>query len=482
MNTLLLYFFTTLPVLLVIGLSIAAVILAGLSLAYPRILVYPYLTVLFWVTGSSYGRLDAVAPSIYSRGSGVLFFSAILWLMLGAYLWAKLSAHFRKAPPLPCSLYPWIWAWTVLLIGNVIVGAFQGIPISESLNAMGFSNIVWMGILISLILTAFKTDSEFREFTRFILLMGLARATYGLVRWIGFGGDPANAYANRAGLNIKLTFFDINDSLVCLFALTISALMLFRPESIEKQRLWRFICWATLVTTAACIVLSFRRTAWIGLILAGPIILFQLPTKRRIQTAIVSIPLVTAGIIYAAWKRLSQTHGVHGFQDFFYDIQSKQIGAESSRLLELKLAMADFIGSPLFGLGSWGRYSGHSLISWQTGESAGGFLHSGILHIALKSGMIGLVLLAGTVGSFVIFTRRTLPLLDEKTRCIAVAGAAGAAFMIPDFIIGTPVPQLRTMQLIALSLSMPYLAAGFSRLKSTPLATTLRAKQAMAST
>lgn len=451
--------YTVFPFVVIIIIALVAVVLAGLSLARPRMLLYPYLAIIFFVTGNSYGLLEAGTKSIYGRGSGVLYFSFMLWSLFGLMLWSKFSLALGRSQVGRCNMLPWFSAWALLLLGHVFVGLLFGIPLADIIAPSGISNIAWMGVLILTMLLAFRSKNELNELTKVIILAGLARALFGLVRWIAFGGDPANAYANRHGLDLKLTFFDINDSLVCWLAMSIAVVNLLRPRSVEYSRLWRFIFLTTIVACAACIVLSFRRTAWIGVLLGSIFLLVNLPSQRRLQFLLLGAPPVLAGLVFSAWKRLSQTKGATGLGDFFFDVQSRSIGAESPRLLELKLAWADFIDHPIFGIGSWGRYKGYELISWQTGEYGGTFLHSGILHIALKSGFVGLVLTGGLTFAFIRFWRTHKNTISLETLPLAIAGVSGVLFMLPDLIIGTPITQIRTMQMIAFCLSLPYVAA-----------------------
>ena len=108
-----------------------------------------------------------------------------------------------------------------------------------------------------------------------------------------------------------------------------------------------------------------------------------------------------------------------------YDMQSRRFGAESERVLELKLALADFLANPLTGIGSWGRYTGHQRISWQAGLDGGQFIHSGVLHIGLKTGLVGMALFAGTAWAFVHFSRRALRELPPELIGLGTAGVAG---------------------------------------------------------
>jgi hypothetical protein len=337
-----------------------------------------------------------------------------------------------------------------------------------------------------LLLLTFRTRAHALELMRFIMLAGLARALFGLVRWVAFGGDPNNVYANRNAIPIKLTFFDINDSLLCCMALAIAALHLFRPASSgavasRPRPAWLVLAWGTLLATGLCILLSYRRTAWIGAVLAGIVIAWRFPWRRRLHLLALGLPPLGAGIGVLLGSRFAQS-SEHGLSRLVYDMQSARFGAESERVLELKFALADFLTHPLTGIGAWGRYAGFEHISWQANPDGGLFVHSGVLHIALKAGLPGLILLAGLGWAFVRASRmalRQLPAhdgldsLDSSTSsanhasaaclALATAGVAGIAFMLPDILVGTPVPQVRTTQMLAICMALPYIALQAAR-------------------
>jgi hypothetical protein len=82
--------------------------------------------------------------------------------------------------------------------------------------------------------------------------------------------------------------------------------------------------------------------------------------------------------------------------------------------------------------------------------------------------MLGTVLLIGTIVTFVLFARRALKQLPPELLGLATAGVAGIAFMIPDFLIGTPFPQVRTTQMLAICLALPYLAMAVAKTAPAP--------------
>jgi hypothetical protein len=468
MQNLLIYIYTSLPFIVVALLCVLAIVAAGVGMVRPRWLAYGYMLVFFLKNSTSYGSLTTMgSPGIYTRGSGVLLFPLLFWMMFAFWACARVSANFQRYPTPPCNLRPWFLGWFLLLGGHLAVGLFSGIKLADIVAVSGFSNIVWMAPLVSLLVLSFRTREDAIDLSRFIMLAGLGRAMFGLVRWAVFKGDPNNVYANMNAIKIKLTFFDINDSLLCTIAFAIAAVNLFQIVKAQRSSFWRLVEWATLGATAICIVLSYRRSAWIGFVLAGLIIMMRFPMQRRIQLMVLGSPVVGVGLLYAAYRRLGQTKGAgHGLSSLFFDMQSKRFGSESERVLELKFALADFFSHPLTGIGTWGRYTGYQQISWQANPDGGLFLHSGVLHIALKAGLPGLILLGGTIWAFCAFTRRALRTAPPELLGLVTAGAAGLAFMLPDLLVGTPFPQVRTTQMLAICLALPYVAMAVCREQS----------------
>jgi hypothetical protein len=456
---------TALPFAVVLLLAALAVVGIGVGMVVPRLLVYPYLAVFFFINSTHYGNLAmASGPGVYSRGSGMLYFALLTWCMAGAWCCARVAAAFARRRMPACDLWPWFWGWFALLLAHATTALLTGRKLAEALAPTGFSNIVWMAPLISLLLLAFHGRAAARELGRFIVLAGLGRAVFGLVRWAGFGGDPNNVYANMNAIGIKLTFFDINDSLLCCMAFALAAVALFQANAPARGRLWGALLWLTLAATGLCIALSFRRSAWIGFVLACLVLLLRFPPRRRVQLALLGLPVVLAGIAAAVLRRFTGAGAQGGFAD---DLGARRFGAASERVLELKFALADFLAHPLSGIGAWGRYTGYERIGWQANPDGGQFVHSGVLHIALKTGLPGLLLLAGLAWVYLRYARRALRVLPPELLGLASAGVAGLAFMLPDLLLGTPVPQVRTTQLLALCLALPYVAMAAAATSAT---------------
>ncbi|HEX8786810.1 MAG TPA: O-antigen ligase domain-containing protein, partial [Telluria sp.] len=116
MDTFLLYFYYSLPWIVVLIISLMIVVGAGVGMVWPRFLVYAYLSIYFFVNSTTYGSIATFGSiSIYTRGSGVMLFPLLFWLMLGAWLCARVSAGFQRYPAPPCNLRPWFLGWFLLL-------------------------------------------------------------------------------------------------------------------------------------------------------------------------------------------------------------------------------------------------------------------------------------------------------------------------------------------------------------------------------
>lgn len=462
MDSFLQAFFYAIPYLLAAGLAAIFILLGVISAARSTIVVYPFLVALFWASDISYGNAAATSGSIFTRGVGILVFPAFVWAMGLALVWIKFSQQFSRTNvvAIQSNISLWFLGWLLLLTAHVVFAGLTDQSIRDAIGSAGFSNIIWVWLLLATMRAAFRTDLDVKWLLCFIVLVGLARAVFGLVRWAAFGGDPANAYANRHGLDIRLTFFDINDGLICMLTFCVAAMQLFSKDPTPAQSgVYRAILWFAIVVPIVCIVLSFRRTALLGLVIGGAFVLLQLPSRARWRLVGVGLPVALVGIGYSIWKRLSQTKQAGGMLDFLFDVTPRDVGADSPRFLELRLAWQSFLDHPIFGVGSWGHYDGWQQISWQLYEGGGGtYLHSGVLHIGLKAGIVGLLLLVGLVLSFTLFWRKTRGVLKGDLLTLAVAGVAGCLFVIPDFVIATSLTKHRSVFFIGFCMSLPYIA------------------------
>ena len=452
--------FTFYPFALAIGLAVGIAAFGGAVLGRPVVPLLVYLAVFFTFAQSGYGSLDLRSNAVYFRGSGQLFFPLVFWGLLVAVGWTWLGRAFSNAKPVGTpSVNRWLMAWLALLVAHTAWGLASGAKLADILGGYGFVYLVWMAPLILLMVWSARDMGTLVLLARLLVLASLAKSVFGLARWAFFGGDPANYYQNFGNVNIKLTYFDIGDSMVCLLGAAVAASLLFVRRVTRQFQPWDLVNAMTVVLALACITLSYRRTVWGGVALAVLLLLWRMDAKVRFPVLLAGVPVFVAGLIFAASRRLGKQSGVDGIGSFVFDLVSSRTGAESTRALELRLAWESFAESPIFSIGSWGRYANSQLIPWQDSTTAGSLLHSGTLHIAMKSGLIGLFLLAGVIWAYTSQVRRLRREPDAISTALVIASCCGLLLMVPDFLFGTPTIQIRTTQLMAFCLGLPYMVS-----------------------
>ena len=452
-------FLQSIPYAAAFALACGVIVFTLWASTRPLIPLLAFIGLFFTFSATYQGRVE-VANIIYSRGVGYLFFPALLWLLLFLTLatWTGVARRQEKYHGL-YRIVGWFGGWLLLLAAHVVWGVLDGQKLSVILSGNGFSLVPWMGLMVLMLIWSGRSDKAPLQMARFIVLFSFGKSIFGLVRYFLFGGDPANIYQNYEKINIKLTYFDINDSLVCFLGLAVSvSLLLINPES-PRKRNWQWIYIATIVASSLCIVLSYRRSAWIGLVLAAAFLVWKTTPRLRITAFLSVMPIMLFIIAYAMGQRLGNMSNINGFASMYYDLSGSQYASTTQRALELQLAWEAFLRSPIVGTGAWGQYASAGLITWHAGADAGSFLHSGLLHIAMKTGIVGLTLFGGVLFVFVVHARSMRRHMSPENHALAIAGCAGLFFMLPDMLIGTPIPQLRTTQLLAFCIGLPFFAS-----------------------
>jgi hypothetical protein len=445
----------------------ALVIWAGFFRSY--FLVFLYLLVFFVFGQSSHGSVEQSSP-IYSRGGGFLLFSLVIWTLWGLVAITLIGNRLLRLPVAQCNLRPWIAALIILYLGHVGVGILLGISARNISWWLGLPQIANMGLLTLLVVRAFDSKKALDLLISSGLIVIAARELFGIGRFLFFGGDPANPYDAEirvlTGIHqptgSKLTFFDINDSLLaCIAAAYCGFRLIHDHASLSRWQKWVFA--GLILLGVAIIVFSFRRTSWGGMALVGALIVLLAPAGKRFLVSVPVISVVGAGLGVLFFQRLALVweRAQIGWSALYYDlVGSAAYGQASLRALELQLAWQAFLEEPIFGKGSWGKFAAFSGFgeSWHGGEAAFGYVHSGVIHVLFQSGLVGFALISGLLFSFVVFVKRTYPLLEPRYRAVLVMGAAGVLFMVPNLLFGPIFTELRTTQLFGFCLALPYVA------------------------
>lgn len=428
----------------------------AICLRLPSLVALGLIGILFTFSASTWGQVD-IDNTIYSRGTGLFYFSLLNLLMWTAALASVVRSMGNRQLPVTPSPFPlYFLAFLFLLAGHVVLGLMAD---KDATIILGYNGIINVGnMLLFCLLLVLAIESEQHRRQLLFLMLGLAalRAVFGMVRYLWLGGDSSNPYRNFENLDIKIFYFDIADNYVAALAAFCIAWLLLMPQ-VRMSLLKRLLLLALLALEIAAVALSFRRSSLIGLVLMSAVLLGQLPWQRRLQALLAgSGTMVMMGLVFMRQRLQFNSSSDNFLSSLLYDVGPAR-ATEVSRFYELEAAAHSLQGNWLFGLGSWGTFYGNEdILDYHFGKFD--FVHSGFGHLLLKSGVVGLVLFLGLLLAFTLHYVRSRPQLRGNAALLADAGMGSLLFWIPTLLVGTPVIEFRSMLLLGLSLALPYLA------------------------
>lgn len=424
------------------------------------------LGILVAFSGSTYGEIDAEG-TIYSRGTGQVYFSILnycLWGLVLAFAFRSTLSRVRR-PHTPLAKY--FLFFLFLIFANALVAGFSSgssVDVIDAFSYSGLLNIINMGAFFYVCINAYATRPSSHLLSNFILVAIGLRGLFGVARLVFFGGDSANIYANFENTGTSITFFDISDGFLATLAAFSSAWLLYFNKSFIGRRK-RCALWILLILEVAIVVLSFRRSSLIGMGLSAVLLISVLPLKKRLSAMFFSLCVLFGGASLLTALRLDKVDRSGGSNGFLFDVLGGSDGAESgSRILEYTETWRSLGDDWIFGKGMWGTMQSNlAELSYHDGNF--GFVHSGFGHVLLKSGVLGLAMFIGLLSSFFFFYIRTRKNLVGELRMLADAGAAGVLFWLPTLLIGTPIIEFRSMMMMGLALALPFIAGRASAIR-----------------
>jgi hypothetical protein len=229
----------------------------------PNDLTLSFLAILFLFPASTWGQLD-IENTIYSRGTGLLYFPLLNWLLwIAAIILFTIQSKKPLIPKPPLTtnwpLTKYLQLFLILMLAHLMIGLMVGQDLSKILGLNGFINVINMLIMSWMIAVTHPTTKQ--QNRSLLILLGIAalRCIYGLMRYFLLDGDPTNPYRNFESLDIKLVYFDIADNYVAAFAAFCIAWLLWMPG--KKLSLAVKIGLSGLfIAEILTVVLSFRRS------------------------------------------------------------------------------------------------------------------------------------------------------------------------------------------------------------------------------
>lgn len=451
------------PVLMTLALALGSVAVLATFIANPKWPALGLFLLILSFVNPSYGFLGEAPTNVYEWKPWFFPFALLNFYLYAVFLAVLMRNVFAGLHPLRQAGGIWLILFGVMYAGHVLVGLNDSKIIWPFLfHNLGVINVVHMGMLMYIAAGVLVDKKTLDTFIRIFLIVALARAIFGLVRFVLFGGDPQNGYAE---FGIKLTYWDLNEGLIASIAAFYFAYRLL----IDKTACPTWARWALLVALAietAVVILSFRRTGLFGLALAALYFLSLLPWRKRVIYTALGAALILPPSLAVVAYRAQETLGARQV-DFWEaltqedDSQNHSLAARGSRFYELRVAMRSVEDSPIFGVGSWKPFKigpGDSIsLAFHRGNYH--FVHSGFVHVLFKTGVLGLVLFVGALVAAWRFSGRYRHLLDDRHRAVLESYRAGLIFMLPTLAFGTPVVEMRTMLWLGLVLAVPVAVA-----------------------
>lgn len=454
--------FWTLLISVPLVLGFGAVASSALVGRWVRYFIYPYLVILIFFSGSQYGLLEEESSRmIYGRGSGKLFFPFVTWYVFWLAGVVGFYALWNRLPAPEAAVRKFLLLFGLVFLGQLIAAPFLTKSIFYALHYSGTMYLMNAVVFVFVLLRAFRDEKSVRELLTLFMVSVFLRDCFGLFRYVFLGGDTANYYANFADLSIKLTFFDINDTILATMGAFMAAARLTDRENMKGHPWAQLALWGFLLLASLAVILSFRRTAWTGYMAA--VVAFLWLYRKRINFFLVGLygSLALVGV-FSLWlyRFAPESHG--GLIGALFPDASTAAGkltTNTGRFFELRLALDSIREHILFGVGNWGQYEASSDASVAFHRGQFYFMHSGFLHVWLKTGLIGLVAFAGALYVVARDSVRLHSTIDAPLwKAFAALGLAGLAVSLPNILFGTPIIEYRTMQVMAFILVLPYLA------------------------
>lgn len=310
--------------------------------------------------------------------------------------------------------------------------------------------VIWQGALIYVVYHFLKRRQDLRRMATIMVAVIALVHIWGLIRYVFLGGDPNNAYAFLEKIAIKITYWDINHAITAAFLIGYST---WKTLVDPPDKAWQRWVYAGLALVGmASIVFSARRTAQGGLVFALVAILIGLPRGKRgiiILMIILSVPLA----LLTTAQRSKESGSV--IDKVLLDVKKDRIeDPRSTRFYELKRAWMTVEKSPWFGLGPKGAFQVIDPRGLEYHRNHYGFVHSGFGHIILKAGLVTVSFYVAMLLAFTYTSVRAWRRIPKKLRPLALGCFAALASSIPNFSVGTPVVEPRSMYLMGLLMAL----------------------------
>ncbi|TAN41247.1 MAG: O-antigen ligase domain-containing protein [Nitrospirae bacterium] len=427
-------------------------------LVQPKFLLYFFIVIVLFFPNVGYGVSEQESVlNIYWKGTGVFHFSIVNMLLWLVFIFALFQKGLKKQEWGYCNLYKLFLLFNGLFMLFILWGIGKGISIWDATSYYGVINVTNMTLLVIAMLVFVNKEEELDQLKLIFIVSVTVRGIWGIIRFFFFGGDPANPYATLEKISVKVTFFDIGDSLIACIALFYAAWVLMNKHNGSSKKATLF--YLVVIICLFNIVFSYRRTGWLGLVFAALWFATSVTKGKRLVFLASALSIFIPVLSIVSLGRFGLQKG-EGVLRLFPDVFARgSFNYTQGRFVELYMAIKTIKNNLLFGVGPWGGYQQMSNILIFGGfEGFGMFTHSAVIHMLLKMGVIGLLVFLAMFIGYAYFWITKRYTLSSGTRGFAEASFAGFLFFVPDMLLGTPIIEFRHMALLGFCIAIPYIS------------------------
>ena len=417
--------------------ALAVAITAVISVVWPSVAASALLVITFLFEEGLYGLIDPVGVfRLHRFGASLVGLNIDEILTLAAVIGLLLfMARRRAVAPLPMSMRIASLLFVGVFASHAAIELWSGTSPLDVFASTGGKYLVLLAGSTWVLTDCLQRIAPLTRVIDLFFLGAGGRAVFALIRYFLYGGDPANPYRLTVQ---KVALFESTDHM--LFALMIAialASLVLRAEAPSRRAWWCVLSLPMIAT----IVLSFRRTSLLGLVLVALAIGVLLWRKGGGRSVLAGAGASAAALAAAAAVRFQ------GSGSWLERLLPDVAGAsDATRLTEWVLAFVTIRRGLFLGLGPLAERAA-GMYDWSAR-----IVHNAFLFVWMKIGLVGLSAFVVFIGTPAV--RCTRRAIETEPDYRAVALTAMIPYLLVELMTGTPLIEARHTVAIALVLAL----------------------------
>ncbi len=283
-------------------------------------------------------------------------------------------------------LPPFTWV-VILFLSNLVFSAFYGYANGASLrHAMGYGEwriLFLMFCLFLIIPMILDNPQKLKKFFTVFFILGVIRC---LIGWLTYLQGKSLIHPT---LNIPVVFWDSGDNLLLSILIVIAVVQLLLNKKLTAGLIVKV---GFIIPMTLAILLSYRRTYWLFLILSLTVVFFLVNIKGRIRYLVLMFfgGSLILGLLAINFSQPGVARLLERAESFF------TLRADTNRfhIYDLYDAMQTISKFPVLGVGMGNGFKRIKTLEYGImGEPVTtNIVHNTYLHVWLKMGLFGLMI------------------------------------------------------------------------------------------